>query len=58
MHSSDRPTRGRDAQCLIETAEQFEAIGSPVRLEMVEFFGSRGPMSVAELAEALALIHC
>lgn len=43
----------RDALFRIESAEQFEAIGSPVRLEMVEFFGSRGPMSVAEIAEAL-----
>ena len=43
----------RDSVFHIETPEHFDAIGSPVRLSIIEFFRSRGPMPVAELAQVM-----
>ena len=43
----------RDSVFHIETPEHFDAIGSTVRLGILEFFRSRGPMCVAELARVM-----
>lgn len=43
----------RDSVYHIRTPEQFDAIGSTVRLSIMEFFRSRGPMPVAELARVM-----
>ena len=43
----------RDSVFHIRTPEHFDAIGSTVRLSIMEFFRSRGPMPVAELARVM-----
>lgn len=48
---SDIPER--DQVFHIETEEHFDAIGSAVRLGVLEYFRSRGPMAVVELAELM-----
>ncbi|MFI4854700.1 MAG: ArsR/SmtB family transcription factor [Phycisphaerales bacterium JB065] len=53
MNSTDEAIPKRDRVFHVRDPEHFEAIGSPVRLTVLEFFRSRGPMAVAELAELM-----
>lgn len=53
MNSTDEAIPKRDAVFHVRDPEHFEAIGSPVRLNVLEFFRSRGPMAVVELADLL-----
>ncbi|MFU8830393.1 MAG: ArsR/SmtB family transcription factor, partial [Phycisphaerales bacterium] len=50
MATPASPFRERDAVFHIQTPAHFDAIGSSIRLGIVEFFRSRGPMAVSELA--------
>lgn len=54
MISPDRSPPPRQQVFHVEAEHHFQAIGSPVRLEMLELFRSTGPLSVAELASQMA----
>jgi len=54
MISQDHDPPQRQQVFHVEAERHFQAIGSPVRLEMLELFRSTGPLSVAELAAQMA----
>jgi DNA-binding transcriptional ArsR family regulator len=54
MISPDHDPPARQQVFHVEAEHHFQAIGSPVRLEMLELFRSTGPLSVAELAAQMA----
>lgn len=53
MVSTEKHVVGRQGVVHIRSKADFDAICSTIRLSIVEYFRSRGPMSVAELAEHL-----
>ncbi len=50
MISTDAPIPEREPVFHVRDEPHFETIGSAVRLEMLEYFRSRGPMAVSELS--------
>ena len=49
------PRTKRAKRMIVSTRQQWNAVNSPLRLQMIAVFESVGPMSVAELAEHLNL---